>query len=194
MYKRTITSLVNLSLSSGGLPLFAGYSQSKSRPSKFLSLRNWMVDLTNSALVSWVFTIWVKGLEPMFHPPTAKRVFTAGFLTLMSLNRAYLPKNIRQQWNNCLFGSSCRLYKDNFNNYETCLRIYFAYSKFNKLHKNKFMGISAYAENKCHYHFKTIKSIFFFCYTIQKWYVDVDFLNLYCHSQYSRINWVIFHI
>lgn len=104
MYKRTITSLVNLSLSSGGLPLFAGYSQSKSRPSKFLSLRNWMVDLTNSALVSWVFTIWVKGLEPMFHPPTAKRVFTAGFLTLMSLNRAYLPKNIRQQWNNCLLG------------------------------------------------------------------------------------------
>lgn len=87
---RTITSLVNLSLSSLGLPLLAGYSQSKSRPSKFLSLKNFMVDLVNSALLSGVFTICVKGLDPMFHPPTANRVFAVGFFSFMSLNLAYL--------------------------------------------------------------------------------------------------------
>ena len=182
MYKRTITSLVNLSLSSGGLPLFAGYSQSKSRPSKFLSLRNWMVDLTNSALVSWVFTIWVKGLEPMFHPPTAKRVFTAGFLTLMSLNRAYLPK--------IFVNSEITAFLGHLEGYIWIISTITKPAWESILHTanlTNYTKIDSWADpftqkNKWYYHFKTMKKNF--CYTIRKWYLDAEFLNLYCHSQY----------
>ena len=86
----TFSSLVNLSLSPGGLPLFAGYSQSMSTPSKFLFLRNFTVLVANSRRLVGVATILVKGSDPMFQPPTAINVFMAGFFAFMSLNREYL--------------------------------------------------------------------------------------------------------
>jgi hypothetical protein len=64
-----------------------------SKPSKPCFFRNWTVVVANSLLLASVATILVKGADPMFHPPTAKRVFRAGFCCFRPLNLAYLKDN-----------------------------------------------------------------------------------------------------
>lgn len=87
---RTCTKVVNLCLSSAGLPLLAGYSQSRSRPSKPRSLRNSMESATNSCLLAAVETIAVKGGELKVQPPTANRVFKLGLICFKALILSYL--------------------------------------------------------------------------------------------------------
>lgn len=55
----TLHNAVNLCLSSSGLPLAAGYSQSRSSPSKLCFLRNLIEDCTNAFLLACVDTIFV---------------------------------------------------------------------------------------------------------------------------------------
>lgn len=91
----TLTSWVKWVLSSGGLPLLAGYSQSMSRPSKPCFCRNWTDVVAKSLRPASVATIRVKGADPIFHPPTANNVFREGFRCLRLLKRSYL----RRHWN-----------------------------------------------------------------------------------------------
>lgn len=86
----TFTSNVNFLLSSAGLPLFAGYSQSRSRPSKLLSRRKLAANKAKSFLLTSVSTITVNGSEPMFQPPIASKVFKSGSLFFRSLNLSNL--------------------------------------------------------------------------------------------------------
>lgn len=55
----TLHNTVNLCLSSTGLPLAAGYSQSRSSPSKLYFLSSLMEDWTNAFLLACVDTIVV---------------------------------------------------------------------------------------------------------------------------------------
>ena len=68
-----------------------------STPSKFLSLKNLTVDVANSRRVAGVATIRVNGFEPIFHPPTATKVFMEGLAALMPLNRSYLEQKVNRQ-------------------------------------------------------------------------------------------------
>ena len=63
-YIPTRTNLVNLCLSSGGLPLLAGYSQSRSSPSKPLFLRNVRLLVANWSILDCVDTMAVNGPLP----------------------------------------------------------------------------------------------------------------------------------
>ncbi|KAJ8952193.1 hypothetical protein NQ318_022643 [Aromia moschata] len=60
-----------------GLPpsLNEGYSQSRSRPSKWFCLRNLMAFFTSSFRLSGLATIGENLDEPSFHPPMANNVF-----------------------------------------------------------------------------------------------------------------------
>lgn len=91
----TFRSCVKWSLSAGGLPLLAGYSQSMSKPSKPCFLRYWTEEVANSLLPASVATICVNGALPMFHPPTARRVFNEGFCCLSLLKRSYLSTKFK---------------------------------------------------------------------------------------------------
>ena len=86
----TSNNRANFCLSPGGLPPFAGYSQSRSRPSKLRSRKNFTVDVANSCLLAAVATMRVNGAEPIFQPPTAKLVFKLGLAFFKSLSLSYL--------------------------------------------------------------------------------------------------------
>ncbi len=90
MINLTWTSSVNLCLSSEGLPLFAGYSKSRSRPSNLFFLISWMEDVTNSCLVLEVTSIVAIFSTPKFHPPIANNVFSDGFCCFSLLKCSYL--------------------------------------------------------------------------------------------------------
>ena len=92
-YHRTLTRRVNLSLSSGGLPRLAGYSQSRSSPSKLRDLRKFTEWSAKSWRLSAVDTILVKGAEPRFQPPTASSVFRLGLIFFRALNHFLLSNN-----------------------------------------------------------------------------------------------------
>lgn len=69
----------------------AGYSQSRSRPSKPRFRRKAMDWLMKRVRLSFVETILEKGSEPRFHPPTASKIFMEGFfcfrlMTLLNLS------------------------------------------------------------------------------------------------------------
>ena len=88
----TLTRAVNFCLSSGGLPRLAGYSQSRSRPSKPWSVRKVIEWSTKSWRIVLVATILEKSADPMFQPPTASRVFSCGFRALRLFTLSYLQQ------------------------------------------------------------------------------------------------------
>lgn len=77
-------------MSSGTPPLLAGYSQSRSRPSKFHCRRNVTASRAKCVLRGSLATILEKTSLPAFQPPIAIRVFNAGFSTFRLLNSVYL--------------------------------------------------------------------------------------------------------
>ena len=84
-------SWANRCLSWGGLPLPAGYSKSRSRPSNWRWRRNSMLVEMNSDRLSTSASIAVILATPKFQPPTANSVLTPGWCRrFMSLNLAYL--------------------------------------------------------------------------------------------------------
>ena len=93
---RTLQRVANLALSSAGLPRLAGYSKSRSRPSKFRVLRKSMLVLTNFSIFLLAASIAVIEAVPKFHPPTATRVFTKGCSTFTALNFSYLQYRHRK--------------------------------------------------------------------------------------------------
>jgi len=89
---RTLRSSINRPLSEAGLPLLAGYSQSRSRPSKPCFLKKSTVVVANSRRLASDATIRVNGGDPMFQPPTAISCLTEGFCCFMAVNLSYLDK------------------------------------------------------------------------------------------------------
>lgn len=98
--KLTWTNNLNFSLSSGGLPLAVGYSQSRSRPSNRRSRRYLMADWIKAFLVSEVVTMRVNGAVPRFHPPTASSVFSSELTVFKSLNLEYLGTEMNIRFSN----------------------------------------------------------------------------------------------
>ena len=92
----TLINIVNLNLSSGWLPRAPGNSQSISRPSKLWRLRYRTTLLINIRMLVLVARMDTKGLDPMYHPPTARRTFRSGFFSLRATVRAYRPKHMRK--------------------------------------------------------------------------------------------------
>ena len=86
----TLHRYVNLCLSTEGLPLLAGYSKSRSRPSKPRALRKWIdvsmksLRLAAEASMADILT------TPKFQPPTASMVFKLGLLSFSAWNSTIL--------------------------------------------------------------------------------------------------------
>lgn len=99
---------VKCTRSTAGLPLLAGYSQSTSRPSNDHFLRRVMALWMNWARDCCVVTISVKGPDPTFQPPTASKVFRAGFRSFSLWNRSYLENKRRNHY----LGNINTLYED----------------------------------------------------------------------------------
>lgn len=77
-------------LSCGGDPLLAGYSQSKSRPSNPCCLKNEIEFRTNSPRLFLLATIELKVATPWFHPPTANVTLRSGFSCFKLIISAYI--------------------------------------------------------------------------------------------------------
>ena len=87
----TLHSSVNRCLSSGGLPLLAGYSQSRSRPSKLILLRNVITFCANSSISTALSTSSVNGPEPCVQPPIANNIFNFGLTFFKFAVSSYFP-------------------------------------------------------------------------------------------------------
>ena len=86
----TLQRCVKRCLSSGGLPLFAGYSKSKSSPSNLRLRKNGITELIKILLLLFDRSITVIIDVPKFHPPTANRVFNAALRSFKSFVLSYL--------------------------------------------------------------------------------------------------------
>ncbi len=84
---------VNLNLSTEGLPLAPGNSQSMSKPSKLYFLRYLITLAMKARRLAELATSGMKGSEPIAHPPTASSTFRLGFCSRRANVLAYRPTN-----------------------------------------------------------------------------------------------------
>merc|ERR1719229_401181 len=92
--RHSLTRRAKFFLSAGVPPLWAGYSQSKSRPSNLYFFRNCFDVVQNFLRAAAVLEEATKGLLATFQPPTAMRVFILGFFLFKAWNCAYISGSL----------------------------------------------------------------------------------------------------